>query len=65
MRVNKAGLTAEQFHGLLISSIREEFEHNLSQQLYISFGAWELVKTAKEEMISLINTAASQLKEDS
>jgi hypothetical protein len=48
----------------LIGTIRLEFEHNLSQQLYISSTGWDLVKTAKEDLIRTINTAASQLGQD-
>ncbi|MBS4012875.1 MAG: hypothetical protein KGZ97_03830 [Bacteroidetes bacterium] len=61
MRTHKQGLTAAQFHQILIQTIREEFDHNLSQQLYISDKAWEMVSNAKEEMIRQINTSAGLL----
>ncbi|MBN2237219.1 MAG: hypothetical protein JW729_06640 [Bacteroidales bacterium] len=64
IRQNQAGLTVFQFQTRLINAIREEFEHNLSQQLYISNKAWEEVVQAKEGVVKLINTAASQLKSD-
>ncbi len=63
MRLNRAELSAAQFQLLLIKAIREEFEYNLSQQLYISSRAWELVKNAKEETISMINQASSKVSE--
>ncbi|MFO8068034.1 MAG: hypothetical protein R6U11_10680 [Bacteroidales bacterium] len=65
IRTHKAGLSATQFHQILIHTIREEYDHNLSQQLYVSNKAWEMVKKAKEEMIRQINTSAGQLEEDS
>lgn len=65
LRVNQPSLTAAQFQALLTQTIRDEFDHNLSQQVYVSSKAWELVKTAREEMIRLINTAASNLTKDS
>ncbi len=61
MRTHKQGLNAAQFHQILIQTIREEFDHNLSQQLYISDKAWEMVSNAKEEMIRQINTSAGLL----
>ncbi|MCD6090688.1 MAG: hypothetical protein J7J72_04250 [Bacteroidales bacterium] len=64
LRQNKSGLSAFQFQTRLIQAIREEFEHNFSQQLYISTTAWEQVKQAKEEIVRIINTSASQLKSD-
>ena len=64
IRHNEAGLTAFQFQTRLIQAVREEFEHNLSQQLYISKVAWEQIVQAKEEVVRQINMAASQLKSD-
>jgi hypothetical protein len=64
MRLNNPDLTAMQLQSLLVRTIREEFEYNLSQQLYISGNAWELIKNAKEETIAMINHAASGLPEN-
>lgn len=64
LRQNQPGLSSFQFQTRLIQAIREEFEHNLSQQLYISTIAWEQVVHAKEEMVRIINTSASQLNSD-
>jgi hypothetical protein len=65
MRVANNNLTAGQVHQELLASIRAEFEHNLTQQVYISKGAWEAVKRAKEETIKLINIAASRVNDNS
>jgi hypothetical protein len=64
LRVHQHDLTASQFHAALIQAIREEFEYNLSQQLFVSTPTWELVRNAKEEMISTINQAASRINEN-
>ena len=61
VRVNKHGMTAQQFHIELVKTVKSEYEHNLSQQIYISYNAWELVKTAKEEIIKLINISATKV----
>ncbi len=63
MRVHQPGLSVKEFQQLLIKSIRDEFSHNLSQQLYVSIQAWEMVKNAKEEMIRQINTSAARLSD--
>lgn len=65
MRTHKPNLNVKQFQQMLIQNIREEYDHNLSQQLYVSIEAWEKVKGAKEEMIRQINTSAARLPEDS
>ncbi|MCK4747973.1 MAG: hypothetical protein KAT15_13075, partial [Bacteroidales bacterium] len=64
MRVNQPGMTAKQLHTELLSSIRAEFEHNLSQQVYVSSEAWELIRTARGNIITMINTASDQVKDD-
>lgn len=63
-RLNKGKISAKQFQTLLINAIRGEFEHNLSQQLYVSPEAWELVKNAKSNIIKLINTSAEHLEDE-
>lgn len=65
VRVNKHGMTAQQLQIELVKTIKTEYEHNLSQQIYISHNAWELVKTAKEEIIKLINISATKVAHDS
>jgi len=60
MRVGPHGKTAQTLHAELLRTIREEFDHNLTQQLYISDEAWEAVKTAKEEIVKLINMGFTQ-----
>jgi len=64
MRNINLDMTALELQNALVSNIRQEFDHNLSQQLYISSNAWELVKNAREALISGINSAGSELKED-
>jgi len=61
VRVNKHGMTALQLHQELIKTIKSEYEHNLSQQIYVSYAAWELLKTAKEEVIKLVNISATKV----
>lgn len=61
VRTNLPGMNASQLQSALIQSIRSEFEHNLSQQLYVSTKAWEMVRNAREETIKRINTSAMKL----
>ena len=57
VRTHRAGVTASQLHSDLLATIRAEFEHNLSQQIYVSSAAWEMVKKAKEDSLKQINHA--------
>jgi hypothetical protein len=47
----------------LLENIREEYEHNLVQQLYISPDAWTLVEQARSWVINMVNESAGNLKE--
>jgi len=60
-RLMDSNLTAREYHRILIKSINEEFNHNISQQLYVSSGAWEMVKSAKEKTITQVNSAYGSL----
>jgi len=64
MRVNKPGMTSNQLHSELLTSIRTEFDHNISQQVYISNEAWDLIIVARGKVINLINNASSQVKDE-
>lgn len=65
MRVNRPGFTCQQLQSELMQTIRSEFEHNLSQQVYISHGAWEMLKIARGRTIQLINTMTEKVQKDS
>lgn len=60
-RVNNPELTAAQMQTVLLSTIRSEYEHNMSQQIYISPEVWESIKRAKENVVNAINIAAGKL----
>jgi hypothetical protein len=62
VRVMEPGMDVNTLQRNLIAAIRQEFDHNLSQQLYISSQAWEMVKNAKEETVHFINSGAMQLQ---
>jgi len=64
VRTNLPGMNASQLQSALVQNIRSEFEHNLSQQLYVSNKAWEMVRNAREETIKRINTSAMKLTPD-
>ena len=63
LRTNKAGMTIPLLHSELVKTIKTEYEHNISQQIYVSANAWHLVKTAKEETIKLVNISITKVPE--
>lgn len=61
LRVSEPNMNVAQLQTAMIVAIREEYEHNLSQQLYISAQAWQIVKNAKDDLINVINNASGNL----
>ncbi len=45
----------------LVYTLNAEFEHNLSQQIYVTRQVWQTVHHAKEQSISMVHTLAQQL----
>lgn len=64
MRISTTGMTSRQMHAELLKALRSEFDHNITQQVYVSRTAWEAVKNAKEETVKLVNYAASHIGDD-
>ena len=63
-RTQQTGMNANTLQTLLLSNIRSEYEHNLSQQIYISKEAWIITKNAKENIIKIINSAKDKTPQD-
>jgi hypothetical protein len=61
VRVSSPDMKASQLHTALVTTIRSEFEHNLSQQIYMSPQAWEVVRNARSGMIKIINSEAEKM----
>lgn len=64
LRLNDGNTPNAELRMLLISSIRAEFEHNLSQQIYISSDVWNQICNAKEETIRIINISSGKIAQD-
>jgi hypothetical protein len=62
-RIPAADLSAKQLQGLLVDTIKQEFDYNISQQIYVSPQAWQAVSNLKEQNIFIINQLAGTLPE--
>lgn len=63
LRNYEPGISARQLQMKSLDELRTEFEHNLSQQIYISEDAWDVVKKIKDETSILINDQTIHLPE--
>ncbi len=58
------GMNARQMQILLLESIKQEYEYNTTQQIYVSPVAWEAVKNLKDQNMLIINQVASAIPPD-
>jgi hypothetical protein len=63
-RVNTPGISAREMQLLLTGNIKEEFNYNITQQIYVSAEAWTAVKNLKEQNILVVNQIANVLPPD-
>ena len=61
LRCYQPGMDLKLLQGVMTKNIRDEWEHNLSQQVYLSPELWARIREAKDEMINLVNSAAVSL----
>jgi len=64
LRIQRPGMTVADLHLALLVNIREEFEHNVSQQIYVSPELWAFIKNAKEGLVQFINTCSSKIPDN-
>jgi hypothetical protein len=65
IRLNNPAHSARDFQKVLLDEIRNEYNHNVSQQVYMTEDVWNQVRNAKEDLSMMINEAAMQVAPDS
>jgi len=60
-RVSQPGIGARDMQHLITRSVKEEFDHNITQQIYVSPEAWTAVKNLKDQNMLIVNQLASTL----
>ena len=63
LRCYQPGMDLRLLQGVMTKNIRDEWEHNLSQQVYLSPTLWARIREAKDEMINLVNSSAVTLND--
>ena len=64
LNVMKSDMTCFDLQRELLASVRQEFSHNVSQQIYVSNELWKAVKACQESLLQLINICASKCPPD-
>jgi hypothetical protein len=63
-RLRKPGMSARDLQLALTANIRAEFEHNVSQQVYLSQKSWDAISLCKDEMGRMVNMIAASMDDD-
>ncbi len=61
LRVRGEGMTAAHLRMAMLISIQKEFEHNITQQVYVSDNLWKIVKIARDDTVYMINKAYAEV----
>lgn len=62
LRLRPDGFTVAEYQVALLMNIQEEFEHNLTQQVYISDQLWQILKIARDDSVNMVALAAAALE---
>ncbi|MBK7936048.1 MAG: hypothetical protein IPJ82_02785 [Lewinellaceae bacterium] len=61
LRIRMPGMKTGELRGALMLSISQEFDHNTSQQLYVSDTLWKIITLAKNETLGIVSETAPEL----
>ena len=63
-RVGHPQANAKEMQAILIETIKQEFEYNASQQIYVSKVTWDAVRNLRDQSMLIINQVANVLPDD-
>ena len=55
LRIRQEGMTAKELRLALLFAIQQEYEHNITQQLYVSEQLWQIIKAARDDSVDTIS----------
>ncbi len=64
LRLQSSHMTAMDLQSAIVLAVQQEFEHNLSQQLYVSDKLWMIIDLAKNQVIEIVVHVGSNVNPD-
>jgi len=61
LRLRSEESTAANLRMAMLVAIQQEFEHNITQQVYISDQLWQIIQLAQNEVVSVINIVSENV----
>ena len=63
IRLNGNSYSAAELHSIILNEVRTEYQHNITQQIYVSPQAWAVIRRVKDDTLNLITSAVKGLPE--
>ena len=64
MRTDSSGMQANTLKIALMMTVQQEFEHNISQQIYVSEKLWEIIKATRYDLIQFLDLVSEKVAKD-
>lgn len=64
VRLHQQGISAKDLQAVILNEIRTEYQHNVTQQLYVNPAGWNVLRKLKEDTIAMLNNAVVGLPVD-
>ena len=64
IRLNGNGYSAAELHSIILTEVRTEYQHNVTQQIYVSSQAWSVLKRTNDDTINLVNNAIKAMPDN-
>jgi hypothetical protein len=64
-RLNGTAYSAAELHHMAVQEVSTEYQHNITQQVYVSSRAWAVVRRLKDDTVNLLNSTLRGLPENS
>ncbi|CAM4331964.1 hypothetical protein SAMN06265348_11016 [Pedobacter westerhofensis] len=61
LRLYEPGVPAVELQARILNEVRTEYQHNVSQQLYINAASWNVLRKLKDDTIAMVNNAVGTL----
>lgn len=64
VRLHQQGISAKELQAIILNEIRTEYQHNVTQQLYVNPVSWNVLRKLKEDTTAMLNNAVAGLPAD-
>ncbi|TKC04784.1 hypothetical protein FA048_19070 [Pedobacter polaris] len=63
VRLHQQGISPAALQALVLNEIKSEYQHNITQQLYVDAASWNVVRKLKDDTVAMVNNVVQGLPE--